>query len=631
MPSLEELRQKLYGREEPEKRLIERERFRSQKRGDGAKTFWTDRSLRGEKAPSAPKRGRWFLNVFIFSFVVLAGVVLYVGYQVFFVREEVAIVIAGPDGVVAGERADFSIFVKNTGRSELKNVELTINYPDHTVVLFPPTGEAKPGSREQVTFEKIAPNEEVKHDIAFKSLGKIGNEAELVVLAIYQPGNLESRFTKRASRMFRISRVPFAVTVSGPEEISSAQDVSMEFLVDSEAVSVVSGLALRVDYPEGFEFTSADPKPDFENNIWALGDFGRGTSKKIIVKGMLRGEPEETKSFNASLGQYRSETREWFTLLEESRGPKIASPFLFLRQTVNSRRSGTFVGGELLNFALSYKNNLSKPIDGMTVAVRLSEGLVNLTTLRIDNGVYDPLNHEIRWAGATRPELKRVNPGQEGVLNFSVILRPSPPLRSSSDRNFTLSSLGIIDLSVVPEEFRGIKLRYEDKLDFKIGTMLTLKGHAAYFDSSVQNSGPLPPKVREETTYTVFWQLANQTNDAVNLEVRGGLPANVRWLGTVGEVAGSAVFNAASNEVVWNVPRLAAGAGILRPQLTLAFRVSLIPGEDQIGLSPVLVSGVRAEGVDDFTKEPLKVTVGNVTIELQQDTVRDSTQWRVVP
>lgn len=631
MPSLEELRQKLYGREEPEKRAIERERFRLQRGGEGAKTFWTDAAPRGGRVSPVRKRGRWFLNVFIFSFVVLAGVVLYVGYQVFFVREEVAIVIAGPEGIVAGERADFSIFVRNTGSSELKNVELTISYPEHTTPLFPPTGEAKPGSREHVTFEKIAPNEEVKYDVAFKTLGKIGDETELVVLAIYQPGNLESRFTKRASTGFRISRVPFTVTVAGPEEVSSAQDISMEFLVDSEAASAVSGLALRVDYPEGFEFISADLKPDFENNIWALGDLGRGASKKITVRGVLRGEPEEVKTFNASLGQYGPETREWFTFLEESRGPKVASPFLFLRQTVNSRRGGTLAGGELLNFALSYKNNLSKSVDGMVVAARLSEGLVNLTTLRIDGGVYDPVNHEIRWTGATRPELKKIGPGQEGVLNFSVALRPSPPLRSSSDRNFTLSSLGTIDLSVIPEEFQGIKLRYEDKLDFKIGTVLTLKGRAAYFDSPVQNSGPLPPKVREETTYTVFWQLANQTNDAVNLEVRGGLPANVRWIGAVGEVTGSAVFNAASNEVVWSVPRLAAGAGILRPQLTLAFRVSLVPGEDQIGLSPALVSGVRAEAVDDFTKEPLEVTVGNITIELQQDTVRDTAQWRVMP
>lgn len=575
------------------------------------------------------KKSGWLVNLFVFSFVILLGAAVYVSYEIFFVREEVSVTIVGPEGVELGERSDFAIFVRNIGRVGIATLELNITYPEHSVPLEP-TGEPKEALREKITVEKVSPGEEIKHNISVRFLGRTGREVPISVLVIYRPENIQSRLTKKASFVPKITKTPFVIVSSSPEEVSQDQPLEVNFRILSEAKSTVENLAFRVDYPLGFKFISASPAPSFEDNIWLLGAIAEGEEKSITVRGTLKGQPQEAKSFNAVIGRFLPVTKEWLVFLEEAKGPKIASPFLYVRQDMNQRREGIVMPGENLRFTIFYKNNLTKKISDAFITTRLSEDVLNLTTLRADEGTYNPSSHEIRWTGATFPELKELNPGEEGSVIFSVNLRSSPPLRGFSDKNFVLTARTSIDTRSAPEEFRGVKLRYEDQIEFKISTNLTLNTRVTYFDSPAENRGPIPPKVRQETTYTIFWQLANQSNDAVNVTVKGGLPANVKWLGAVGDIPGSVIFNSAASEVVWSIPRLAAGTGVLKPQSTLVFQVALTPGEDQIGASPVLVTNILGEGIDDFTKEQLLVKAENITIQLSTDRERNFEQWKVV-
>jgi len=91
------------------------------------------------------------------------------------------------------------------------------------------------------------------------------------------------------------------------------------------------------------------------------------------------------------------------------------------------------------------------------------------------------------------------------------------------------------------------------------------------------------------------------------------------------------VFNSASSEVVWSISRVSAGTGILKPQTALIFRVALVPGEDQIGALPILVSRITADGVDSFTDEKLHDEKDQITTSLDTDTSRNLEQWKVVP
>ena len=222
MGELEELKKKLYGREEAEEeKWGERQAIRGYgRRGrEETKTFWGGDGLEVMKKRPTRKRSRWLVNLFIFSFVVLIGVALYVSYEIFFVREEINVTIVGPEGVELGERSDFAIFIRNIGRVGIETLELNITYPENSVPLEL-TGEPKEATREKVIFEKISPGEEVKHDIAVRFLGKTGDEVPISVLAVYRPENIQSRLTKKASFVPKITRTPFIISFGTPDRKS---------------------------------------------------------------------------------------------------------------------------------------------------------------------------------------------------------------------------------------------------------------------------------------------------------------------------------------------------------------------------------------------------------------------------
>ena len=214
MATLEELRKKLYGRKAPEERKEERGILREygKRPAEQSKRFWGGDGLRVlKRAGEDRKTNRLLVNILIFSFVLLLGTGAYIAYEIFFVREEVRLTVAGPDGVETGERAGFVIFIKNTGSVTLSDVELNVTYPEHAVALAP-TGEPKGVTREKVLFERILAGEEVKYDFSAKFLCKTGDEEKLTALIIYRPENIQSRLTKKAEFTTRIIRSPFVIT-----------------------------------------------------------------------------------------------------------------------------------------------------------------------------------------------------------------------------------------------------------------------------------------------------------------------------------------------------------------------------------------------------------------------------------
>ncbi len=159
---------------------------------------------------------------------------------------------------------------------------------------------------------------------------------------------------------------------------------------------------------------------------------------------------------------------------------------------------------------------------------------------------------------------------------------------------------------------------------------MALSARATFYDSPFKNMGPLPPRVREETTYVIRFQLTNTSNDLAEVTVRGILGGGVRWLGVEEHSAGTITFNEASGELVWRIPSLPAATGILRPSAQASFQVGITPAENQIGSSPLLVTAVEATGRDTFTGTDLRADSRDLTTELTADPRSNPGEWRVI-
>jgi hypothetical protein len=121
------------------------------------------------------------------------------------------------------------------------------------------------------------------------------------------------------------------------------------------------------------------------------------------------------------------------------------------------------------------------------------------------------------------------------------------------------------------------------------------------------NSGPIPPKVEQKTTYTVVWSLSNTANNISKVQVRSSLPSWVKFMGNFSPATEDLVYNDSTKEIVWNVGSIPKGTGITETGKDVSFQVELSPSLSQLNTTPVIINSATLTGHDDFANVDVKV------------------------
>ncbi|MBI4132093.1 MAG: hypothetical protein HY474_00495 [Candidatus Sungbacteria bacterium] len=560
----------------------------------------------------------------------LLGIAAFIGYTLFFARADVRLEILGPDRITAGEPTTITVLITNRGSVALTDGALTLTLPPGAILAGEPAPASSP-VRERLTIDSVPAGGEFRRELRVQFLGRDNETLEISGLFLYRPQNVASQFTRRARFIAPIGRVPFVITVEAPERVSSGQEITVTIGVDAETSVSLPQMSLGIESPPGFELKSASPLPPADApNLWPLGNLEAGTLTKIVLTGVLRGEPEEPKLFRVRLGRYDAGTKSWLLLTEASAGPTLASPFLLAQTTLDGNRRGPLAPGARIEGRVRFRNNLAQPVQNVTVSVSIPEQFVELETVRVEDGFYDVTRRFLTWNPASVAGLAELGPGEEDTLNFSFTLKANPPIRGFSDKNFRFPVLTTIDTGTPPPDFRGVSLAYRDTAEFQISSRLSLAARASYYDSPVPSAGPLPPKVRQTTTYTVLLQLGSGTNDVRDVMVRAVLPGGVEFGRVVSSDLGSVEFNPASRELSWRVGQVPAATGLLRPHAAAFITIAFTPAENQVGVSPPLLTAISASGRDGFTGTELSAAADDLTIELKGDSRSSPQEWRVV-
>jgi len=311
------------------------------------------------------------------------------------------------------------------------------------------------------------------------------------------------------------------------------------------------------------------------------------------------------KIFKAQLGIW---IRDRFFILKETvRGIEIVRPHLAIFQQVNRFSDYIASPGELLHYEIFFRNIGEEPFENLFLVSRL-EGPFDFASLRSEFGKVNLADKSILWDWRDIPQLRYLAPGEEGKVEFWINLEEDWQLKSEFDKNFTLKNQ--VSLFQVKEEF-------VTKINSKLEIL-----QAGYFEDEVfGNSGPIPPKVGEKTTYTIVWQVKNYYNDVKNVKVRAILPPGVKLTGKIfpENEKEKFTFDSRSREILWDVGDLPAGTGILFPQKSLAFQIEFLPTENQRGLVATLINEASVSGEDQFTLTNLKMSAPGVDTTLPDD------------
>jgi hypothetical protein len=512
-----------------------------------------------------------------------------------FSKEVLKLEIIAPNEAKLLEEIEYIVKYKNNGDVRLEEAELIFEYPRNSI--------ADEGSlRKQISLDDIYPGEERTHHFKARLLGQVDEIKEASVSVNYRPKNLNAFYESKTTHTLKISEVSLTFEFDLPSKIESSKEIRFRLNYFSNINYPLYDLRIKVEYPSGFEFIESNPSA-LEQSEWEISLLNRAEGGRIEIMGKLEGEVGESKVFRAELGQWRD--GEFVVLKTASWGVEIIKPLLYIFREINGNPAYIANSGDLLNYKIFFKNIGERMLENLFLMIELDSEMLDFESFRSGSIRYEKIDNRIIWDYTMLSDLRQLLPMEEGEVEFWIKVKDDPPV---DIRNSEIKTKITLD---------GFKEEFATKINSKLEVI-----QKGFFEDEVfGNSGPLPPKVGETTTYTIIWQAKNFSNDVKNVKVKAVLPPEVKLTGQIfpEEQSSRFAFDSESREIVWDVGDLVAGQGVVEPGPNVSFQIALKPISSQRGRVATLINEARIFGEDQWTEATLERTDGAINTALPDD------------
>jgi len=619
---LDELKKKLYKPEAQfEDRLEVLDTFQSKdKKDEKSAQDWK----KIEKKQISPQKKKQI------SIIGISIAVIFIITAIFFIwrgftsfdKNNVEIEINGPERVVSGEEIKYTVKYKNNTRMTLENVKLVFHYPEDSI----PSNQRS--MDETIDLSDVIAGQEKEVELLVRVIGlKEENKRAWAELS-YQPSNFSSRYANETESISKIISVPLILDFDLPEKLVSGQsfDFSLKYLNQAEVS--FDDVQIRLEYPAGFVFESANIDALENDNVWYLGKLMAGEQGKILIQANIQGEEDEIKSFKAQLGLLKDD--KFISYAETVGAFQISSSPLSITQTINNNVNYIATIGDELVYSINYKNTTNVAIRNVVITSKLEGQVLDLANIDLRGASFDGTTQTITWNASNLSELEYVGPYQEGQVSFVAKIKDSLPIKNYSDKNFTINNTVKINSSEIPLALKDIEIDGQSQIITKVASRIVLQAQGYYYDDLIVNSGPIPPKIGETTTYTIKWRLINTSNDLKNVKITASLPPHVKWNNKVNPGYADLKYNSQTGQVVWTVGDLQSAVGILLPVREVVFQISITPSLAHLGNLVELIGQSKVSGQDDFVGLELISIVKSIDTDLPDDLRINKTQGMVI-
>lgn len=576
------------------------------------------------------KRLVWLvLGVTVLAIAVIGGWFVWRALNSFNAND-VSLDIFGQDRVVSGEEINYVVRYKNNSRFAITGAALAFSFPARSLLVG--DGEAVLRGDNLVATKNLgtlAPGQSGQAEFKIRVLGDKDSRQKFSAKLNYRPANINSDFSNTEEFTSTIISVPLVLSFILPERIVSGQTVNFTLRYLNTSDAAFAGAKLKVEYPEGFIFDSALPSPAEGNNVWALPEIGSREEGNIVVKGTIAGNEGEDKVFKAQLGTQK-DGEEFLAYSQALASPRISSSPLSVEQEIVNLAEARADVGQSLNYRIKYRNTTGVAIGPVFITAKIDSRAVDLASVGVSKGFFNSSDGLITWNASSLPALESLGAGMEGTVEFSLRVKDRLPVNNFSDKNFTIVTTVKIDSFDTPLALTGTQLSGQDRLTVKINSKLALAMKGFYNDSLIPNSGPLPPRVGQKTTYTVYWQLLNISNDVSNVTVEAYLPPSISWEGKIRPNGEDLKYEAATGKVTWTIGALSSAVGVLSPVRQVAFQIGFVPSIGQVGSLAPIVQPAKLSGQDNFTGAQLSGLTGELRTDLPDDPMVGDTKGRII-
>ncbi len=525
-----------------------------------------------------------------------------------------------PVGISPGTPADIVVRVSNQNRTGIEYANLTIVYPSGTKS---PDDSSRALRDERKLLGEIPAGRSVEFHTRAIFLGEENIDREIRSTLEYRFERMTSVFSKSVTQPVRLVAAPVTLTIDALKQVNSGQMMQLGITAASNTVIPLRDVLVKVEYPPDFNFTDATPKPTFGNNIWRIGTMNPADRFPISIRGVLSGVDSQEKVFHVTTGAGSDQTERDVSAVyaKTLASILIKEPFIGVALMFDGKSAEEAVSrfGKSVQGTIDWKNNLSTRITNAQIELRLSGASLDRKSITTSNGgFYRSSDDVIIWEQRGNPILSDIAVGQRGSVGFNFTplasvnqgqLFVNPVIKAEvTIRGLRLSEAG------VPEEVKTIETK-----TVRISTETQFASMATHYSGAFVNTGPIPPRVDQETTYTVTWTIRNTSNLVTNAEARATLPLYVTWTGSVHPSNADVTYSPITHEVIWRPGDIPAGTGLDASPRKVEFQLTITPSLSQVKTSPAILSNIRFSGTDAFTGETVSQQAEILTTALPFD------------
>lgn len=540
-----------------------------------------------------------FFNFFLLL-LILAGIFFYWNWKKnVYSKEVLKLEILGPTEVILGQEVEYVVKYKNNGNFRLEEPELIFEPPENSLK------ESEIAKREILKEDKLGiaiyPGEENSFSFKLRIFGKEGETKVAKATLNYRPKNLKARYSSNTSLTTQIKSVPITFEFDLPSKIEPNKNFVFHLDYFSNVDWLLQNLRIQAEYPIEFEFLESKPKA-IEKTEWEIPVLNRSEGGRVEISGKMSGEIGTAKIFRARLGILIGER---FVVLKEiEKGVEIVKPSIYIRQEINGNPQYVAFPGDWLHYTIYFKNIGDEEMTNLFLISKLEGEAFDFQTIKSDLGESKPGDDSVVFDWRRVSKLQYLAPREEGKVDFWIKLK---------------DDLGNVKNPILKNKvFIG---QAKEEFLTKISSKIEVSQKGYYQDEVFGNSGPIPPKVGEITTYTIIWQVKNYYSDIKDVKVKAKLPNYVSLTGKIfpEEMSSKFSFDPDSREIVWSLGDLERGRGVFNPPPSLAFQISFAPLEDQIGETPEIIGEAKISGEDSWTEKILEATSTSITTALPDD------------
>ncbi|HMQ01791.1 MAG TPA: hypothetical protein PKD79_01830 [Candidatus Doudnabacteria bacterium] len=513
---------------------------------------------------------------------------------------KVQLSIQAPQTTQAGGEVIYHINILNEDSARLIDVNLELIYDEGmSYVSSAPRAENISGTNYKVP--DLATGQNAIVIVKVLAQGNVNDNKRLVARLRYKFDNFSSGFTAETNHTTRLVAANVLLDISGKNRVNSGEEVTYELSYRNTSNRSIENGRIQITYPEGFEFTSSNPSPSLGDNIWNLSTLASNQSGRISFVGTMRSSRVGQAYVITAEFLVPDETGNFFTQSSTNYNIEIASQPLGIvtRVTSGAQAGGIVRPGSTLNIEVSFQNNTQVVHTGLQALVEIASPSIVTGSIRPENGFVQ--DQTITWNASSSSLLEQLTAGASGAVRFQITV--ANPATTADNKS----------LSVILKP----RIKSNQNEQFIIGPELVLKiSSPMSLSSDVRHAGgELPPKVGQESAFTVRLSLKNNSNDYRNGVLSGFVPIGVNFdMNSVTASERNLVkFDTSTGRLTWEFGQLVAHTGVLRPERVLEFTVRTTPSSSQVNQAINLFRNVEVNATDDFTLESVKADTQDVS------------------